>query len=205
MNPRHALRVELRNDLMQRTKRQDLLAKKDELEKDIFSGMSTKDLIDKYEVSRSLLYTVRRELGLVNLNPTQDFRSDGFKFCKTCKSKLSLDNFYSNGYNGKGKKYKPNCKSCEKDNKTNSHRENLLKALLKLDRPFQCELCGYNKNSAALHFHHIDPELKSFEIAAAKSRSLDSIVEEIKKCMLLCANCHAEIHHPGGVLVSTDS
>ena len=62
----------------------------------------------------------------------------------------------------------------------------------------KCEKCGYNKCLNALHFHHKNPSEKLFEITPAiwgKCKTTKSqIIEEVKKCMLLCANCHAEIH-----------
>ena len=62
----------------------------------------------------------------------------------------------------------------------------------------KCEKCGYDKNIAAFDFHHIDPFNKSFEIKIQylKYKSDDEILEEALKCMLLCANCHRELHNP---------
>lgn len=58
----------------------------------------------------------------------------------------------------------------------------------------QCQICGYNKHPAVLDFHHVDPASKSFGISSGGySRSWNSIEEEIKKCVLVCANCHREI------------
>lgn len=58
-----------------------------------------------------------------------------------------------------------------------------------------CEVCGYNKCSRALSFHHKDPALKEFGISAqGMTRSWDRVKIEIEKCMLLCANCHMELH-----------
>lgn len=62
----------------------------------------------------------------------------------------------------------------------------------------KCEICGYDKNISALDFHHIDPEQKKLSL---NSRTLanakrEDILEEADKCMLLCANCHREIHYP---------
>lgn len=61
-----------------------------------------------------------------------------------------------------------------------------------------CKICGYNKNYAALHFHHTDATQKSFSIDSRKiSNTRMSVLEkEVSKCELLCANCHAERHHP---------
>lgn len=58
---------------------------------------------------------------------------------------------------------------------------------------FGCKVCGYNKCANALHFNHIKPEDKQHNIAAMAQRfSIDSIKNEIRKCEVLCANCHAE-------------
>jgi hypothetical protein len=55
-------------------------------------------------------------------------------------------------------------------------------------------LCGYDRCSAALTFHHVDPSTKKFGIAAGGlARALSKLREEAAKCVLLCANCHAEV------------
>lgn len=58
-----------------------------------------------------------------------------------------------------------------------------------------CKVCAYDKCSAALDFHHIDPTTKKFNVKTGLSRSLESLVEEAKKGILLCANCHREHHY----------
>jgi len=57
----------------------------------------------------------------------------------------------------------------------------------------KCQICGYNKCNAALHFHHIDPQGKDFCISSALT-SWKRIQRELDKCILLCANCHYETH-----------
>jgi 5-methylcytosine-specific restriction endonuclease McrA len=57
----------------------------------------------------------------------------------------------------------------------------------------RCTLCGYNACLDALQFHHVDPAHKDFTISAARSFS-DELKLELDKCVLLCANCHAEQH-----------
>jgi hypothetical protein len=61
-----------------------------------------------------------------------------------------------------------------------------------------CAICGYNKNITAFHFHHLDPSKKRFRMdsQAISNRSWQSILEEFEKCILLCGNCHAELHNP---------
>ncbi|GAG41981.1 unnamed protein product, partial [marine sediment metagenome] len=47
----------------------------------------------------------------------------------------------------------------------------------------------------ALSFHHIDPRMKNFDLNSHEcgKRSKDRVLEEAKKCILVCANCHMEI------------
>ena len=56
----------------------------------------------------------------------------------------------------------------------------------------ECLICGYKRCMSALHFHHVNPWEKDFNISE-KSNWFD-IKREIEKCVLLCANCHAEAH-----------
>jgi len=57
-----------------------------------------------------------------------------------------------------------------------------------------CRLCGYDRYARALQFHHVDPREKAFAIAdRGVARSLQRALEEASKCVLLCANCDAEI------------
>lgn len=57
----------------------------------------------------------------------------------------------------------------------------------------KCQICGYNKSIRALTFHHVNPEEKSFGISGG-TRSFEKLKSELDKCILLCQNCHAEIH-----------
>lgn len=57
-----------------------------------------------------------------------------------------------------------------------------------------CMRCGYNKSRRVLSFHHRDPSQKKFIISGNHSRKFEILVEEAKKCDILCANCHLELH-----------
>jgi len=62
-----------------------------------------------------------------------------------------------------------------------------------------CQFCGYNKNISSLEFHHKNPNIKEIEISNIirkdmKNFKIDNIKEELDKCILLCANCHQELH-----------
>lgn len=60
----------------------------------------------------------------------------------------------------------------------------------------QCVVCAYSRCTDGLAFHHLDPSLKeiAFSEIRANPKSWDKIVRELRKCVLVCNNCHAEIH-----------
>ena len=58
----------------------------------------------------------------------------------------------------------------------------------------KCSVCGYDKCMGAMHFHHVYPDDKKFTIASYMFNKFDSLVEELEKCILVCSNCHSEIH-----------
>ncbi len=59
----------------------------------------------------------------------------------------------------------------------------------------QCQICGYKKCEGALEFHHLNPKEKDFGIGQkGYSRSWKKVQSELDKCILICSNCHQEIH-----------
>jgi hypothetical protein len=58
----------------------------------------------------------------------------------------------------------------------------------------KCVKCGYDRCVWSLQFHHLDPTKKEFNISSVKIRSWDKIKAELEKCVLICSNCHGEIH-----------
>lgn len=57
-----------------------------------------------------------------------------------------------------------------------------------------CQRCGYNRFAEALSFHHLNASTKEFSIAQAYNRSWASLKSELDGCMLVCENCHRELH-----------
>lgn len=119
---------------------------------------------------------------------------DEKKFCLICNIELS------------GNRVKFCSKKCKATGHNKSyHKENAqaqkIRGILRrqdlLDyAQHKCSICGYNKCDASLMFHHIDPATKCFELDArsCSNRKLALLWIEVKKCILVCANCHGEIH-----------
>ena len=84
------------------------------------------------------------------------------------------------------------CRRCVKVSVTEWRRR--VKRVLIEEAGGACVLCGYHRCPAALHFHHLDPSKKEFVISReGATRSLEEARKEAAKCVLLCANCHAEV------------
>lgn len=76
-----------------------------------------------------------------------------------------------------------------------THRHKTKEELVKY-KGGKCEICGYDKCLGALDFHHLDPFQKDFTISNSNIyKNLDKLKEEVNKCILVCANCHREIHY----------
>lgn len=58
----------------------------------------------------------------------------------------------------------------------------------------KCQLCGYDKCISALELHHLNPVEKEFNFAKQKNKAWEDLQGELKKCILVCSNCHREIH-----------
>lgn len=71
-----------------------------------------------------------------------------------------------------------------------------------------CKNCGNDYPTPVMHCHHRDPSQKNFGIAQAVQRvsgpkSFRLLEEELKKCDILCANCHI-MEHIGSVLPGSE-
>ena len=58
----------------------------------------------------------------------------------------------------------------------------------------KCKICNYDRCVSALEFHHLEPSKKDFTLSQSMNIAWDKIKEELDKCILVCANCHREIH-----------
>lgn len=113
------------------------------------------------------------------------------KQCLICKKQFSTTN-YKRAY----------CFECIPSGLTQTEslkrKDRLLKHKLIEYKGGKCQKCGYNKCEGALQFHHLNPKEKTFTIAQQNLSvhfPIENFYKEIDKCILLCANCHAEMHY----------
>ena len=88
-------------------------------------------------------------------------------------------------------------KSEDESRKDDIERVKIWKRKLRDDlvehRGGKCVVCGYDKSIRALHFHHLDLKEKLFRVSVG-SVSKELLLKESEKCILVCSNCHCEIH-----------
>jgi protein-arginine kinase activator protein McsA len=111
------------------------------------------------------------------------------KTCASCETEKEATDFHKSS-NRKDGLY-PYCKECTRE-KAEVFRKNYTKPFFDYKIEKGCEVCGYNEHPAALQFDHLDPSQKHEAVATmmSKRRPPELVWEEIKKCRVLCANCH---------------
>jgi len=88
--------------------------------------------------------------------------------------------------------YKDPVKLKEYIRRRSKHRRNKFQAWkLKQKLKKICSACGYDKHPQILHYHHVNGTKES---EVGKTKTMKKFLEEAKKCILLCPNCHAESH-----------
>lgn len=61
----------------------------------------------------------------------------------------------------------------------------------------ECDISYNGKNASIFHFHHLDPSKKESILARKFIGNFEKALEELKKCKLVCANCHSILHSEG--------
>jgi len=76
-----------------------------------------------------------------------------------------------------------------------TERRRKLKQMLIEYKGGVCAVCGYRKYAGAFDLHHLDHTKKEFGLSVrGLTRSWEKLKAEADKCVLVCANCHREIH-----------
>lgn len=111
-------------------------------------------------------------------------KSDGLNtICKVCSRKRSKE-YYENN--------REEHKASTRERKRNIKIDNRKKMIeYKLQNP--CIHCG-EKEPICLDFHHIHGKDFNISERVANSYKWEDIIKEIKRCVILCANCHRKVH-----------
>lgn len=110
--------------------------------------------------------------------------------CPKCKQTLPSTEFYKRRGIDHSSTY---CKLCTTE-QTLSRMQKLKKQMVEY-KGGSCVICGYNHYMGALEFHHLNPKEKDFNLSHMKKYTFDEkIKNELDKCILVCSNCHREIH-----------
>ena len=115
------------------------------------------------------------------------------KICTKCGKKLPVDQF--NWRNKAKGTRRSECKFCHSSYMKQKYQEK-KEEIQEIKSECQCAKCG-DSRGYVLDFHHINPDEKENTIARMTSNNyqLDKVYDEIKKCIVLCANCHREFHY----------
>ena len=130
------------------------------------------------------------------------------KVCSKCKRDKGEDEFHKSKSKKDG--LQSYCKICLNDNAKRDYKENNRKELFtkraKCKRNEVVELCNDiraangcslcdEETVCCLDFHHLDPSKKDTNISfLAYAKSKDRMLAEMKKCVVLCSNCHRKVH-----------
>lgn len=134
-----------------------------------------KQITDFYRKSR-----VCKKCALANSKSYSEAHKEQIKEYKRQYYKDNIDRIveYRKSQNSKAKE------------REQQRREKLFSLYDEIKTP--CAKCGESR-LYVVEFHHIDPSEKEHTIS--QMRNLNLVREEAKKCVCLCANCHAEFHH----------
>lgn len=120
------------------------------------------------------------------------------KICEICNQKFET--------NSKSRLYCYECsgESTRMDIESRKHQKTILRRSMKKQAikilGGKCSVCGYDKCIDALEFHHKNPKEKDFKIGSGNTMSWKEYKNEAEKCVLLCSNCHKEIHSKLGYI-----
>ena len=162
---------------------------REQLEDLVAEGLSIREIADHVGVSPATVRHWLREYGLrtARASVRRAPASNGERLVVRECARHGSTQFVRRG-DDKGWR----CLRCRSEAVTRRRRR--VKAILVREAGGGCALCGYDRHIGALGFHHLDPDDKRFSLGdRGVARSLERAREEARKCILLCANCHAEV------------
>lgn len=149
---------------------------REQLQQMVDEGLSSYKISDRTGKSKT---TVRYWLNKYSLGTKKVFRC-------AC-GEANPNNFFPGRYS--------ECKRCRRRWQNGASKRN--KTTLVEYKGGKCVCCGYNTYIGALDFHHLDPRGKDPNWKKMRHWSAERVKKEVDKCVLLCRNCHSEVHYNG--------
>lgn len=129
-----------------------------------------------------LCCTCKIEKPKVEFNKKSSMKDGLERYCKECHRKHNRKHYLD-----KAENYKATAKKWKlvKSEWWSNYKQSL-----------QCIICGESRHWC-LDFHHTDPSTKESNVSqmVVQNRSQEAILEEVSKCIVVCRNCHADIHY----------
>lgn len=178
------------------------------------SGKTKKEIIEYFNTSNYKLETFVKKNNLTfNKNTLKkQLIEKGLSKCITCQEIKKISEFNKSGlYKDGTQKYDYSCRKCKNKYQKNYYKQNknskfldakerrdeIRSWLFEIKKSLECNRCGYNNHPSALDFHHLNDSDKKSNISTlvADRCSKTTILKEIEKCEVLCANCHRIEHY----------
>jgi hypothetical protein len=160
-------------------------------------AFSQRDIAEKLGKSQSSIkywlkkHELKTKLKPFNLGGTYKFSlqyRDNIGSCKDC-GETGVEKFYRYSNGG----LRNICNKCHALQSVERFRKRKQEAVDY--KGGHCLLCGYNRCNSSLDFHHSNPNEKDPDWKLLKNRALtENVKKELDKCILVCKNCHGEIH-----------
>lgn len=132
------------------------------------------------------------------------------KVCSMCKLELQeTSQYFATRKYTLSVGFQSVCKECQKEyrkhhyelnrqkyiDKAKVHRDKSVALFKEFKKELVCSNCGEDRHWV-LDFHHLDPSKKEIDISRlARAGSKARLQEELNKCIVLCANCHRDLHY----------
>jgi transposase len=165
---------------------------REELEALVLNGCTIAEIAERLTRSKASVRHWMKRYGLRSLNRTGRRPANAFDVARQAGATTAIGSCPRHGMTEftleRGLYFR--CKACRVERVT--RRRRLVKETLVAEAGGRCCICGYDRHPAALQFHHLDPAQKTLAVSK-RVLSLDALRAETRKCVLLCATCHAEV------------
>ena len=162
---------------------------KEILEKLLQQNLNATEIAEQLNCSRNKIVYWLNKFNLKTARQQSTKNNYLTKLCPKCKQIKDRDKFYIL----KDNKLSPYCINCKSKSSKKSRQD--FKEDLVMRKGGKCYVCGYDKCNAALDFHHLDPSKKDRRYFNMRGGLSDTLKTELDKCVLLCSNCHREVHN----------